>query len=315
MKKSYQFLAIVFSGMLFMAACSPATPQTPTEQTVVENNVLIIEGNLLPINTMAVNFLTSGIVAEVLVSEGEAVNREQTLARLVISPEMETNLKRAQQELLVAQQAFDQLADMAEIELAQSQLSVIQLADALNTAQENFDDDDTAENEAILALAHASLNQAETRLLLLSSKGTDPDQEAAAQARVTTAQAALASAEAAFKMIDLRAPFDGIVTSLDLQVGQQITPAFPALLLADFSTWMIQTDNLTEIDVVNIKVDQNVSLVLDALPDLTLNGTVTQIDLRSEEKRGDITYTVTIRLNENDPRMRWGMTGAVQFAR
>ncbi len=315
MKKTYQFLAIILSGILILAACSPATPQSPTQQPAIENNALIIEGNLMPINAMSVNFLTSGIVAEVLVSEGESISREQTLARLVISPEMETNLKRAQQELLVSQQALDKLSEVADLELAQSQLDVIQLAEALNTAQENFDEDDTAENEAILALAQANLNQAESRLLLLSSKGTDPVQEAAAKARVTTAQAALASAEAAFKMIDLHAPFDGIVTSLDLQVGQQITSSFPALILADFSTWTIQTDNLTEIDVVNIQVDQNVSVVLDALPDLTLDGTVTQIALRSEEKRGDVTYTVTIRLNENDPRMRWGMTGAVQFAR
>ena len=33
-----------------------------------------------------------------------------------------------------------------------------------------------------------------------------------------------------------------------------------------------------------------------------------------EEKRGDITYTVRIRINEPDPRLRWGMTVEVTFA-
>ncbi|OJX37906.1 MAG: hypothetical protein BGO78_07615 [Chloroflexi bacterium 44-23] len=318
MKKSYQFLLVILVFALILAACSPASPSSPqptADLSVAENNPLVFEGNLMPINTMVVNFFTSGVVAEVLVKEGQAVSRNQVLARLVIAPELETNLRRAQQELLLAQQAVDKLDDNAAVELAQTQLSVIQLSDALNTAQENYKNDSTSENEAIQALAQAKLEQAEERLLLLSSKGFDPALEAAAQASVTSAQATLASAEAAFKATDLHAPFDGTITNLNLQIGQQITPAFPVLILADFSNWVIKTDNLTEVNVVNINVDQAVKVVLDALPDLTLTGTVTQINLQSEEKRGDVTYTVTISINENDPRMRWGMTGAVQFAR
>ena len=35
----------------------------------------------------------------------------------------------------------------------------------------------------------------------------------------------------------------------------------------------------------------------------------------SEEKRGDVTYTVTIQLNQVDPRLRWGMTALVEMAK
>jgi hypothetical protein len=40
---------------------------------------------------------------------------------------------------------------------------------------------------------------------------------------------------------------------------------------------------------------------------------VTAISSKYEEKRGDITYTITIALTSTDPRMRWGMTADVQF--
>jgi hypothetical protein len=56
-----------------------------------------------------------------------------------------------------------------------------------------------------------------------------------------------------------------------------------------------------------------VEVVLDALPEKTFSGQVTQIDMVYEEKRGDTTYTATIVLDQFDPQMRWGMTAAVQF--
>jgi hypothetical protein len=46
---------------------------------------------------------------------------------------------------------------------------------------------------------------------------------------------------------------------------------------------------------------------------MELAGVVETIKDLSEEKRGDVTYTVTIRLDKSDPRLRWGMTVAVAF--
>jgi hypothetical protein len=49
------------------------------------------------------------------------------------------------------------------------------------------------------------------------------------------------------------------------------------------------------------------------LPELELAGVVETIKDLSEEKRGDVTFTVTIRLDESDPRLRWGMSVTVDF--
>lgn len=106
---------------------------------------------------------------------------------------------------------------------------------------------------------------------------------------------------------------DGTVAGLSLQAGQQVGAGAPVLTLADFSTWIVKTENLTELEVSEVEVGQKVEVVLDALPGITMAGEVSHISTRFEEKRGDVTYTATIKLEQVDPRMRWGMTAAVRF--
>jgi len=53
--------------------------------------------------------------------------------------------------------------------------------------------------------------------------------------------------------------------------------------------------------------------VFDALPDVELKGEVESISSVAQVKSGDVVYPVKIKLLENDPRLRWGMTAAVTF--
>jgi HlyD family secretion protein len=62
-----------------------------------------------------------------------------------------------------------------------------------------------------------------------------------------------------------------------------------------------------------VQAGQAVSVALDALPEDLMNGRVTFIAPRFEEKRGDVTYTVTIALDNLAEGARWGMTGQVLF--
>ena len=98
-----------------------------------------------------------------------------------------------------------------------------------------------------------------------------------------------------------------------MKVGEYLTFGQPAVTVADFTNWVVKTDNLTELDVVNLRVGQKVNIMLDALSGQTLPGEVTHINLFSEEKRGDVTYTVTAVVSKSVPQMRWGMTVSVQF--
>ncbi|HKZ82351.1 MAG TPA: HlyD family efflux transporter periplasmic adaptor subunit, partial [Anaerolineae bacterium] len=62
-----------------------------------------------------------------------------------------------------------------------------------------------------------------------------------------------------------------------------------------------------------VSAGQPVTVKVDALPELTLKGEVESIGALFEERSGDVTYPVKIRLLEADPRLRWGMTVAVPF--
>jgi multidrug resistance efflux pump len=144
-------------------------------------------------------------------------------------------------------------------------------------------------------------------------KGPDPDQVESADARIKAAEANLAAAKANLDNLELKATIDGTVVSNDLVVGQNVAAGTPAMTLADFSALFAETDDLTEIEVVDVKVGQEVTVVADAIPDLELKGVVEKINQISEEKRGDITYTVRVKLLDIDPRLRWGMTVVITF--
>jgi hypothetical protein len=81
-----------------------------------------------------------------------------------------------------------------------------------------------------------------------------------------------------------------------------VAPGVPVLLLADMSGWLVKTTDLTELSVVSVGVGLPVEISVDAIPDVTLTGTVTDIATVSELVRGDVVYEVTIRLDEAQAR-------------
>jgi multidrug resistance efflux pump len=103
------------------------------------------------------------------------------------------------------------------------------------------------------------------------------------------------------------------VTDLFVEPGMVVGPESRAVQLADLSEFEVQTSDLTELEVVRIEEGMEVELVPDALPDLTLTGTVEDIGQSFTTQAGDILYTVTIRLEETDPQLRWGMTLEIRF--
>ena len=122
--------------------------------------------------------------------------------------------------------------------------------------------------------------------------------------------------DAAQKVLDnyrLTAPFAGTVTDITLEIGQFVGPEARAAQLADLSEFIIETSDLTELEVVKISVGQTVEIVPDALPDILLLGKVEQIGQSFKTQAGDIIYTITIRLDETDPNLRWGMTVELTF--
>lgn len=145
------------------------------------------------------------------------------------------------------------------------------------------------------------------------SAGPDSSALALAEARIAAAEAGLAAAQAGLEQHELRAPLAGTVVELGLTVGEQVAAGQPVVRVADLSEWLVETIDLTEIDVVSIDAAQPVRVTPDALPDVTMTGTILSIANVPREVRGDVTYVARIRLDTVDPRLRWGMTVLVSF--
>nr|HID13658.1 HlyD family secretion protein [Anaerolineae bacterium] len=137
---------------------------------------------------------------------------------------------------------------------------------------------------------------------------------ASAEAAVAQAEAALEAARAALAETELRAPFAATVADVTLEVGEIVAPGLPVAIVADFSAWRVETDDLSEVDVVRVRAGQTVEVSVDALPDRNFHGRVREVALVSALKHGDVTYTVTIELDDvGDAPLRWGMKAFVDI--
>lgn len=178
-----------------------------------------------------------------------------------------------------------------------------------------------------IAQAQAEVARAEAELARLLAGATDED-IAIAEARVETSQAAVesarASVEAAKAQVEsaqvqvdkkkLMAPFSGTVGQVNVNKGEFVQGGTPVISMGDFSTWQIETDDLTEIDVVDVQPGAKVSISVDALPGEEFEGQVERITPKSETKAGDVTYTVLINITSgNTSRLKWGMTTFVDI--
>lgn len=163
---------------------------------------------------------------------------------------------------------------------------------------------------ASIVAAQARQARAEAQLDLLKA-GATPEQIAVSEAGVKQAQVAVDMARAQLSKLQLVAPFDGTVVSLDAKVGEMVAPGVTIVRLADLSSWQIETDDLTELSVVRVREGNPVVITFDALPDFELPGKVLRIKMLGENKRGDMTYTVIVQPDKQDERLRWNMTASV----
>ena len=129
------------------------------------------------------------------------------------------------------------------------------------------------------------------------------------------AKAQVAAAQDALGNFELQAPFDGVVADVSVDLGQQVGPETVAVSVIDPSQWIVETNDLTELEVVRLAQGQKVSMVPDALPDVKLTGVIQTISSAFTKQGGDIVYNVRILVdNPLDPRIRWGMTVEATFA-
>ena len=195
-------------------------------------------------------------------------------------------------------------------------------ADDLEDAQEYFNDAqrdlEKARREidrprANLDAALAAEAEAKREYEMWLEEGVDLDRQTLLESRLAAAEASMIAARDMLDNYTLTAPFAGTVTDIYLEEGQFVGPEARAAQLADLSEFIIETSDLTELEVVKISLDQTVNIVPDSLPETFLTGKVERIGQSFKTQAGDIIYTVTISLDEGNADLRWGMTVELTF--
>lgn len=351
MKKSI-FSTLILISML-ISACGATNTPAPTAEPVTNEasfNTVTAEGTLLPASSAELAFAQGGVIDEILLQPRDKVNEGDVIARLIGIEAVQAELAAAELELAGAQKALNDLKNAGGADLAQA---VIDLKDAKEEYDEAVDyldylrnskkvpqtetrrylvqrwngymyqiktkhfkgpapEDWTIEAENDLALHKAELDTAQRTYDRLKG-GVDADQLPVLEARLIAAKAHAVAAEAALELYELRAPFDGILLRLDLEISEAVTPTQPIAFLADTSRWIVETKDLAEIDAAKVSIGDPVTVKLDAFPDEAFPGKVTEIDPVGREYLGDMTYKVTILLDEPDPQFLWNMTATVNI--
>lgn len=218
--------------------------------------------------------------------------------------ELEGDIEDLKEDLQDAQDEFDKYKDLDEDNSKRKTAE-----DDLEQAQEDLNDkvreleEETRSRDEVKAAYEAALAaEAEAKYQYeISLDGPNADQLALAKANLDAAKDTLSN-------YVITAPFSGVIADVNVKPGEQVGTETRAVSLADFSTWTVETTDVTELEVVSLSVGQTVTIIPDALPDLELTGTITEISDTFTQSGGDILYTVRIRVDGTDPRLKWGMT-------
>ncbi|HSO84979.1 MAG TPA: efflux RND transporter periplasmic adaptor subunit [Draconibacterium sp.] len=106
-------------------------------------------------------------------------------------------------------------------------------------------------------------------------------------------------------------PIDGIVLNRAVEEGQTVAASFntPTLFtIANDLTQMKVEANVDEADIGQIKQGQRVEFTVDAYPDLTFGGEVTEVRLQPTITNNVVTYTIVISAQNPDYKLMPGMT-------
>jgi HlyD family secretion protein len=163
--------------------------------------------------------------------------------------------------------------------------------------------------EGSIAAAQANLARAEAAYQRLLEPPTS-EEIAILEAQVESTRTSLELAQLRLEQSQIIAPMSGRVASVLINAGEQATPGAPTITLVNEGAFHI-TVNVDEIDIDQISLNQSVDITLDALPDVPVQGTISEIAPTSTSATGGVvTYLVTINISGVDEsvQLRPGMS-------
>ena len=145
---------------------------------------------------------------------------------------------------------------------------------------------------------------------------------AAAAEEVTRATAANEGAMDYLRKTSFRAPFDGVVSALNVEQGEIVitgtmnNAGTQILTVSDLSRMLVRAD-VDETDVVDVKLGQKAKITVDALPDTSFTGSVVEFGNTAKRSttgvEGQTNFEVKVVFDDTVPQVRPGMTADVEI--
>ena len=244
-------------------------------------------GKLRPLTEVKVGTQVSGRVVKVYVDFNRRVKKGDLLA------EIDPSLFGAQ----VSQVS-------GQFRAAQAQLERARAAEA--SARLNLERTEGLHKESIAS--QAELDQMRNALRIASADVL------AQTAQVEGLAAQLQSANTTLAYTKIYSPIDGIVIDRAVDPGQTVASSFSAPVLfviaQDLSAMQVLAD-IDEADVGKLREGMAAQIRVDAFPERTFAGTVTQIRYSPTEVLGVVTYAAVIDVGNDELALRPGMTATV----
>ncbi len=260
-------------------------------------SIVTASGEIKPKNYINIGANAGGIITDLPVKEGDRVHRGELLAKLEdIQPEADVKAQQAN----IASSEADSNAAEAGLKAADENLATMQAAlerdkadlarmkSDLDRAQALFKEQlmarqDFELKEATYRSQQAAIQESEARV---AQARAQREQQAAslssAQKRIGLAKANLTRLDDILRKHSSYAPLDGVVTNLPVRVGESVVPGLQnqsgtlIMTIADMSLITAEV-KVDETDIVSIKLNQAVDVTIDAIPNKSFKGHVTEI--------------------------------------
>ena len=273
------------------------TVQTGTVVKQDLTSLVTASGEIKPKNYINIGANAQGQITELLVKEGDRVRKGQLLAKLEnVQPTADVDMQKA----VINSSEADSAASEAGLNAADENMRTLEAgiekdkAD-LERMKADFDRSQSLFNEHLLAKQDfdmkkfsyqaqlATVHESEMRLVQARAQR---EQQAAtlasAQKRIAQNRAGLVRFNDLLEKHNSYAPLDGVVTNLPVRTGETVVPgiqnsaASTIMTIADMSLITAEV-KVDETDIVNVKLDQVADVTIDAIPNKTFKGHVTEI--------------------------------------
>jgi HlyD family secretion protein len=274
--------------------------------------VVSASGKIQPKRFVNISADTSGRVVDLAVNEGDRVTVGQFLMQ--IDPRtLRTRVESGQAALQANQAGLDQARQGVETARVQ-----------VNVAQQNLKRQQELWKQQLTP--RETLERAENDLRLAQSTLSEREKQVRAQeVRLGQDRAQLASAQFDLSKVRIESPISGIITRRNIQegetavVGTMNNAGTVLLTVADMSVIQAEVE-VDETNIPNVKLGQNAKVTIDAVPDRTFKGRVTEIGNSPIQVAGQAAnnqqatnFKVVVVLDEDVPDIRPGFTATAEI--